>query len=225
MTMIYIVLGLMIALAPMGLSARDDRRSIRQGNQHFKENNFQEAEILYRRAVGQNPQNYRGNFNLGSTLYRQNRHKEAADAFGRVLALDISDNQKAGVLHNLGNSLLKSGNYAESAEAYKKALRLNPDDNETRFNLAYAMLRLQNQKQPEQQNHQSGQSQQNQQNRDRASLPLPDTQQQQGMTSGRLTLQEVDKILDALNKREQALLKEVQNQMPRTQSAIQERDW
>lgn len=216
MLMQFIVLGLLIILAPIGISAQDDRRSIRQGNRHFNENNFQEAEILYRRAISGNPQNYRGVFNLGSTLYRQNRHKEAADAFGRVLALDISDGQKASAWHNLGNSLLKSGDYAESVEAYKNALRLNPGDNETRFNLAYTMRRLQNQQQPEQQN---------QQNQANAPRQLPDNQQQQGLPPGRLTPQEVDKILDALNKREQTLLKEVQNQMSRTQPASQERDW
>ncbi|HSV87193.1 MAG TPA: tetratricopeptide repeat protein, partial [Bacteroidales bacterium] len=143
------------------VSGQADRRSVRQGNRLYQEQQFGDAEIKYRESLQENPGNIEGMFNLGNSLYRQERYKEASQKFEALTRISQDDQKRAYAYHNWGNSLLKSQDFAGSVSAFKNALRINPMDDQTRFNLAYALQKLQ-----EQQN-QSGQGnrEQNEQNR------------------------------------------------------------
>ncbi|HAK00425.1 MAG TPA: hypothetical protein DCM62_10405 [Bacteroidales bacterium] len=199
---------------------QEDRRNVRQGNRLYRENNFTEAELYYRRAMEQNQQNFRGPFNLGNALYRQERFNEAAEVFEQLAQSEASDLQRAKAFHNLGNSKLGTQNYAESIDAFKNALRLNPADNETRFNLAYAMQRLQ-QQQLQQQNQQNNQNQdpQNENNQESEQRQQPNEP-----TPGGMTREQAERILDAMNKREQALQRDLKKNEQQTRTQHQ-RDW
>ena len=135
---------------------------------------YQEAEVLYRKAM-QTTKNYdKANYNLGTSLYRQEKYEEAGQYFKNVAEQTSSDKQlRAKSYHNLGNSLMKQENYGEAVEAYKKSLKLQPSDMDTKYNLEYAKKKLQQQQQQQQQNQGGGQDQQDQQNQQ-------DQQQNQG---------------------------------------------
>jgi len=141
---ILIISGLILFL-PVLVHGQAERKFIRQGNKQYKEEVFDESEILYRKALEKEQQSYSGEFNLGDAMYKQEKFEDAARSFHK-LAENQTDPIKLGELyHNIGNSFLKANQIEASIEADKQALRNNPEDNETRHNLAYAQQKQQQQ--------------------------------------------------------------------------------
>lgn len=136
--------------------------------------NYQKAEINYRKAM-ETTRNYdKANYNLGNSLYRQERYEEAEKYFSNVANdKNVGKDLRGRAYHNYGNSLLKQEKYKESIDAYKKALKLNPKDMNTKYNLEYARKKMiqqqqqQNNQQNQDQNQNGGQGQQNQDQKDK----------------------------------------------------------
>lgn len=123
---------------PQQATAQAEKRFIREGNRLYEKQQFDESELSYRRALERDDESPQARFNLGNSLYKQERYDEAMRFFGE-LAEDIEDPvNRSKVFHNLGNSMLMSQQFEQSIEAYKEALRNNPDDTQTRYNLAFA---------------------------------------------------------------------------------------
>ncbi len=126
---------------------------------------YQQAEINYRKAM-ETTHNYdKANYNLGNSLYRQERYEEAGKAYESVANNKSSSKDlRERAYHNYGNSLLKQEKYKESIDAYKNALKLNPKDMDSKYNLEYARKKMMQQMQQQQQNQNQNQNQdQNQQ--------------------------------------------------------------
>ena len=122
-----------------------------------------------------------GNYNLGNTFYQEGKYDEAKQQF-EIAAGSKEPNKKelSNTYHNLGNTLLKNNKYEESIEAYKQSLKLNPSDNDTRYNLAYAKSKLQQQQQQQQQqNKDNKQDKKKDQKKDDKSQQQKDKEQQQ----------------------------------------------
>lgn len=136
---------------------------------------YKDAEIQYRKAM-ETTKNYdKANYNLGTSLYRQEEYDAAADAFKQVAEQESSnDKLRAKAYHNMGNSYLKNEKYQESIDAYKNSLKLNPSDMDTKYNLEYAKKKLIQQQQQQQQQNQD----QNQQNKDQQQQQNQQQQQQ-----------------------------------------------
>ena len=172
----------------MDLMAKGGEVNKRNADEKMKKasENYQQAEINYRKAM-ETTHNYdKANYNLGNSLYRQERYEDAAKAFeGVANNQNSSKDLRSRAYHNLGNSLLKQEKYKESIDAYKNALKLNPTDMDTKYNLEYARKKMMQQMQQQQQNQQNQdqnqdqqqqQGGQGQQNKDQDK----DKQQQQG---------------------------------------------
>jgi len=154
----------LIFLTVLPLAGQKQKKYTRQGNRDYSENNFEESEILYRRAIDVDPLFNKAAFNLGDALYKQEKYEGAIDNFEQVSEKKLDKESLSGSYYNLGNSLLKSGKIEESIEAYKNALRNDPDNMEAKYNLAYAQdLLKQQQQQQQQQNKDQSQDQQNDQ--------------------------------------------------------------
>jgi Ca-activated chloride channel homolog len=133
--LVLMLIGFMSAPKVSGQAAH---RLLREGNRLYGKELFDESELLYRRALEREDESPVARFNLGNSLYKQERYDEAARYFGE-LAPEFDDPlNRSRVLHNLGNSLLMTRQVRQSIEAYKEALRNNPGDEETRHNLAFA---------------------------------------------------------------------------------------
>lgn len=52
-------------------STRKERNFIRQGNKHYNDKHFADAEILYRKALEENELSEAGQYNLALSLIRQ----------------------------------------------------------------------------------------------------------------------------------------------------------
>ncbi|MDD2528087.1 MAG: tetratricopeptide repeat protein [Lentimicrobium sp.] len=210
---------------------QNERGMLRQGNKLYEDEKFNEAEIEYRKALEKAQTSVKGNYNLGNALYKQEKFDEAVNSLSNANAMikETDTQLKAKALHNLGNALLKADKLPESIEAYKQSLRLNPADNDTRYNLAYAMQKLQQQQQQQQsQNNQDNKDknddknqQQNQKDQQQDDQQDQDQQQQKPQISK----QDAERMLQALKNDEQKTLDKVNRQKVKATNAKVEKDW
>lgn len=217
--------GLVLFLALPVLLHGQDRRHLRQGNKLYQDEKFTDAEIRYRQSLEENPQNIKGMFNLGNALYRQGRFDEAAELFGGLSQFAPGEREKAFAYHNLGNTFLQSQKYAESVEAYKNALRINPDDEQTRHNLAYAMRLLQEQP-PQDQDGEGDDEKDQEKDQDKNKDQQQDQQQQQQQPRpDQISAQDAERILDALNQKEQNVQEDLKRDQTQRAPVRHEREW
>lgn len=167
-----------ILFSSSSVSAQSSRKLIHEGNKQYEQKKFNEAEINYRKSLNTKENEFIGNYNLGNTFYQEGKYDEAKQQF-EIAAGSKEPNKKelSNTYHNLGNTLLKNNKYEESIEAYKQSLKLNPSDNDTRYNLAYAKSKLQQQQQ--QQNKDNKQDKNKDQKKDDKSQQQKDKEQQQ----------------------------------------------
>jgi Ca-activated chloride channel family protein len=206
--------------------AQKESNHLRKGNELYKKEKFSEAELEYRKGLEQKSKSYTGNFNLSNSLYKQQKYKEAAVMLDSLSKTTKDKNQLASVYHNLGNSLLQDKAYAESVEAYKKALKLKPDAEDSRYNLSYAMRKLQQQQQQQQQNQQKQQSknQDQKQNKDQKPQDKKD-QKEEEQRKQNLNREEAEQMLDALNREEKDLRKKTEKKDAKGVPVPSGKDW
>ncbi len=228
--------------------ADSERTLVRDGNRQYKDKQYTEAEVNYRKALEKNKELNEGQFNLGDALYKQGRYEEAEKQF-RMAADKSSGVSRAQAYHNLGNALLKQKKIEDSIQSYKDALKLNPQDQDTKYNLEFARRLLQQQKQ-QQQNQQQNKDQkkdkkdqkQNQQddqqkdqNKDQKKQeqqnPKQDQQQQQQQEQKQqaeqkkeqISREDAERILQALKNEEKNVQKKLQKKVPANGKV--EKDW
>lgn len=139
---------LSLALAAAGQA---DKRDVRAGNRKFRKGEFKEAEIDYRKAVLKDSTSMKAQYNLASSLYRQEDYEGA----GKALSAIAPEGAPASCHFNSGDVALKRKDYAAAVQAFRNALLLDPDDLDAKENYIYAKKMLQNQQ--EQQNGGGGQ--------------------------------------------------------------------
>jgi tetratricopeptide (TPR) repeat protein len=194
------------------VNAQPAQKLVRSGNNEYKNGHFKDAEIDYRKALTKAPNSQKAAFNLGNSLYKQQNYDEAASQYLKLAQSENKEVPKPGVYYNLGNSLLESKKYKESIDAYKMALRQNPKDEDTRYNLAYAMSKLQQQKKQEQNNKQEKKQQQKQ-------------QQQQPQPKPNMSKQDANRMLNAMNNNEKRTLDKTKNKQNVPIQSMPEKDW
>jgi len=171
-----------IILHSVLLFSQNDRKINRQGYKDYMEGDYSEAEIKFRTAEDVNEKSFEARFNTGASLYEQEKYEETIEHYQTVINEAKDPESLSKVWHNIGNTLLESQKYAESIDAYKNSLRLNAQDMDTKYNLAYAMQKLQEQQQQEQnqdqQNQDQNKDQENQEQKDQENQEQKDQEQQ-----------------------------------------------
>lgn len=148
---------LSLALAAAGQA---DKQDVRAGNRKFRKGEFKEAEIDYRKAVLKDSTSMKAQYNLASSLYRQEDYEGA----GKALSAIAPEGVPASCHFNSGDVALKRKDYAAAVQAFRNALLLDPDDLDAKENYIYAKKMLQNQQ--EQQNGGGGQDENQDRNQD-----------------------------------------------------------
>lgn len=162
---------LSLALAAAGQA---DKRDVRAGNRKFRKGEFKEAEIDYRKAVLKDSTSMKAQYNLASSLYRQEDYEGA----GKALSAIAPEGAPASCHFNSGDVALKRKDYAAAVQAFRNALLLDPDDLDAKENYIYAKKMLQNQQ--EQQNGGAGQDENQDRNQDQDKNQDRQDQNQQG---------------------------------------------
>lgn len=178
---------ILLIMSVLPLSAQVDRKEVRAGNRKFRKGDFAASEIDYRKAVLKDSLSVAGEYNLASSLYRQQNYEEAAEALGRADAEVAGTPHAADYYYNEGDVALQRKNYSAAVNAFRQSLLLNPGDIDAKENYIYAKEMLKNQQgggggqdQQDQQNQQDRQDQgQDDQNQDEQNQDNPNRDQQQ----------------------------------------------
>ena len=225
--------------------SQSERSLVRRGNRDIEKERYHDAEIKYRKALEENRLMEEANFNLGNSLYLQDKYQEADSQYYDIASWAKNDSLKEASYYNLGNSFYKSEQYDGAVQAYKQALRINPDDEDARYNLAMAQKKLkdsegqnggqnQDQQNQDQQNQNQDQNQ-NQQNQDEQQGQ--DQQQQQGQQDEQqdgeqqeaqqmnISKDDAERMLEALKNNEQKTLQKVQESKTKGQKVKIDKDW
>lgn len=194
--------------------AQPAQKLVRAGNNNYNDGHFKEAEIDYRKALTKTPNSPKATFNLGNSLYKQQNFDEALTQYQKLAQSENKETSKSNVFYNMGNSFLEKKQYKESIDAYKTALRQNPKDEDTRYNLSYAMMKLQQQKKQQQDKNKQQQQQKQEQQK-----------QQQQQSKPNMSKQDADRMLNAMNNNEKRTLDKTKNKQNTASQSQPEKDW
>lgn len=240
---------LILALASaVTVSAQTDRKEVRAGNRAFRKGDFRKSEIDYRRAVLKDSLSVAAQYNLASSLYRQDDYEGAQKALSSI-AETVSGIEAAGTkadfYFNQGDVALAQKDYASAVKSFRQSLLLRPDDMDAKENYIYAkeMLRQsqdnqggqdgdnsQNQDDQNNQNNQDNQNNNQQQNNDNQQQNNQNQQDHQDQNNaaaeGNISRQQARQMLNAIQAKE----KETQDKVKKEKAEMlksrqKEKNW
>jgi len=238
------IIIILMLLSGEWLYAQDAKSHIHKGNQLYSQKKYEDAAAEYSKSVEKKGMPVEGNFNLGDALFRQKKFDDAAQHFTDIGSSATNNMIKAGAYHNLGNSLMESKKYQESIDAYEKALLANPKDDQTRYNLAYAQEKLKQQQQQNKKNDKNNQNNKNNQNQNKQDQDKKnqdkknqdknnqnkdqqnkDKQDQQQQNPNKLSKEDAQRMLDALNDNEKNTQDKLKNKKAKAGKMHIDKDW
>lgn len=240
---------LILALASaVTVSAQTDRKEVRAGNKAFRKGDFRKSEIDYRKAVLKDSLSVAAQYNLASSLYRQDDYEGAQKALSSI-AETVSGIEAAGTkadfYFNQGDVALAKKDYASAVKSFRQSLLLRPDDMDAKENYIYAkeMLRQSqdnqggqdgdNSQNQDDQNNQDNHDNNQQQNNDNQQQKSDDPQNQQNpqdqnnaAAEGNISRQQARQMLNAIQAKE----KETQDKVKKEKAEMlksrqKEKNW
>lgn len=230
-----IIILAMLAWSLPSLAQKEVRQLNRSGNKEYKSQNYQQAEIEYRKAIETNPTDVESRYNLANTLYQTERGEEAGKLYNELLQeIELLPKERAAdVAHNAGNLMMAAQDYAAAVEFYKESLRCRPTDEETRYNLALAQKLLEEEGQEggssDQNEQQEQEEEEQQQQEDQQNEPQPQNdqpnkpQEEQSQQPQRMSQDNAEKILDAYLQDERDTQKKVEQMKKQQQQGKRSR--
>ena len=197
------------------VNAQTDKGFIRHGNSEFKNGNYSEAEVNYRKSLDKEYSS-KAQFNLGDALYEQKNYEDAQKTFSEVIERNVSKELESDAYYNLGNTFMAQEKYAEAFESYKKSLKMNPKNEDARYNLEYARWKMIQQQQQNQDQNQQNQDQQKQEEKQ-------DQQQQQQQ---QMSKEDAERMLKALENQEKETMEDINDKKAaQMQKRKSQKDW
>lgn len=247
MRMKFIYIMLMFPLVAWG---QEERKYIRDGYKAYQDENYSEAEVSFRKAEEEKSDSYIARYNTSAALYQQNKLEESGKRFTELLQETSDPAEQSRLLHNIGNVMVEGQQYKEAVEAYKRSLKLNPQDDDTRYNLAYALEKLEEQQQQQQEQNQDQDQQNNQeqneeqqqqdqeqndeqQQQDQEQQQQQQDQEQQAEENNeqqqqqpqQLTQEEAERLLNAILQKEKDVKEEVDKKKATAAKIKTDKDW
>ncbi len=139
------------------------KKLIREGNQLYEQKKYKEATNAYEKALSKDANNTAGQFNLGTSLYQQNKLDSSVAVLSNISKNAKDKGSKSMADYDIGNSLMQQQKWEDAIDAYKHTLINNPQDADAKYNLSYAEQMLK--KQQQQQKNNKNQQNKNQQNK------------------------------------------------------------
>ena len=243
--LMILILALVSAVT---VSAQTDRKEVRAGNKAFRKGDFRKSEIDYRKAVLKDSLSVAAQYNLASSLYRQDDYDGAQKALSSI-AETVSGIEAAGTkadfYFNQGDVALAQKDYASAVKSFRQSLLLRPDDMDAKENYIYAkeMLRQsqdnqggqdgdnsQNQDDQNNQNNQDNQDNNQQQNNDNQQQNNQNQQNPQDQNNaaaeGNISRQQARQMLNAIQAKEKETQDKVKKEKAEMlESRQKEKNW
>lgn len=176
----------MLLWAVLPTFSQDVNPLIGKGNEAYRLKQYEKAQAAYREALKIDPDNAIALFNLGNALFKDGKYDEAVNSYNTASKHIGDPKLQSQLYYNKGVAFTRQNKLDESIAAYKQSLRVDASDTLARENLQRAL----NEKQ-----------QQDQQNEDRNRQAM----QNPPPRPGKLTPQQVEELLKALEEQEQKL--------------------
>ena len=141
----YILLIISLCISFFAAEAQVDKRDVRRGNRDFKKENYNEADIDYRKALVKDSTSVAANYNLANTLFRQGDMEQAKKMLERVKDSAPATESAADYYFNLGDVAIALQDWQGAVDALEQSLLINPDDLQAKENYIYAKKKLENQ--------------------------------------------------------------------------------
>ncbi len=140
-------------VCPSVIVAQSAHRLYVQGDNHYLNEDYLSAEENYRKAKARD-NSLQANFNLGNSVYHQERYEEATDHYLNAVSKAATKGEKSIAYYNLGNTYFKNQDLEEAMKAYKQAVRFDPSNDAAKYNLLVVkeLLKQARQQQQQQQN-------------------------------------------------------------------------
>jgi tetratricopeptide (TPR) repeat protein len=201
---------------------------VRDGNSLYAEKKYSDAELKYRKALGEDPALVEGHYDLGNSLHRQGKFEDAVREYEATVGKTEGKEARSRAFYNIGNSFLRQQKYEEAVKAYIESLKLNPEDQEAKYNLSYALEMLKRPPPPEQKQKDKNDQdkKKDEQKKDDQKKDQPKQDQKKNQLPPRekkISQADAQRILDALQQNE----KEIQKKL-RVRQAVRpkgEKDW
>jgi Ca-activated chloride channel homolog len=232
--MVYAIL----LLFAVDVDGQADRKLVRKGNSDYRQGAYQDAEREYRKALENDPDSYKANYNLANTLYKQKQYDAAAKKYTELLQNETDKDKLSRYYYNLGNTLFQSKKYKESVEAYKNALRNKPGDMDAKHNLQLAMHYLTKQNNQQNQGNKNGNQSDKKQDKNKSQddMQKPGSDQNQSPrlqnnaspaqgSKEQISPQDADRILQAIENEEKEVMKKAQNRKEHIKKSSVDKNW
>ena len=213
----------MLLMASTVAVAQTDRQSVRKGNKLFRSEQYDQAEVAYRKAIEKNQRNPQAHYNLGNSLMAQKKDSAAVQSLQKATELETSKIRKAMAYHNMGVICQQHKMYGEAIEAYKSALRLNPKDDATRYNLELCKRQQKNQQNQKQQQDKD-QKDKNGQDKKDEKQPNKDKKDKKN-NDNKMSKENAEQMLNAAMQQEKSTQQRMKKAMQKPRSAKLDKEW
>ena len=122
------------------------KRDLRRGNREFRKEQYDKADISYRKGLLKDSTNVGARYNLANNLYRQGNFDEAAKQLDATPADSIKNYPFAADYYfNQGDVAIAKQDWGKAVESFIRCLMLTPDDMAAKENYTYARKKLEEQ--------------------------------------------------------------------------------
>lgn len=219
----HYILVIMLAVCA-AVSAQNDRQLIREGNRLYRQKQYSQAEVLYRKALAQKADNPQAVYNLGCALMMQQKDSAAIVQYQNATKLEKNKLRQSKSWHNMGVLCQNHRMYGDAIKAYEQSLRLNPNDDETRYNLA--LCKQLNKNNPQQDKNQQDKKNEEQQD-DKGQQQKKDKkdQQKEEQPKEQMSKENAERLLDAAVQNEKATQQRLKKAMQQPRKKQLQKNW
>lgn len=204
-------------------AAWGQKRDLRRGNREFRKEQYDKADISYRKGLLKDSTNVGARYNLAGNLYRQGNFDEATKQLDRVPADSVAKYPFAADYYfNQGNVAIAKQDWKKAVESYIRCLMLTPDDMAAKENYTYARKKLEEQQQNQDQNQDQNQNQNQDQDQNKDQDKNQD-QQNDGGDQGKDGQQPQPQPVELSPQQAQQLLQAIQDKERQTQEKVDEK--
>lgn len=206
------------------VSAQNDRQLIREGNRLYRQKQYAQAEVLYRKAIAKKADNPQAVYNLGCALMMQQKDSAAIVQYENATKLEKNKLRQSKSWHNIGVICQGHKMYGEAVRAYEQSLRLNPSDDETRYNLA--LCKQLNKNNPQQdKNQQDKKNEEKEDDKGQQQKKDKKDQQKEEQPKEQMSKDNAERLLDAAVQNEKATQQRLKKAMQQPQKKQLQKNW
>ena len=206
------------------VSAQNDRQLIREGNRLYRQKQYAQAEVLYRKAIAKKADNPQAVYNLGCALMMQQKGSAAIVQYENATKLEKNKLRQSKSWHNIGVMCQSHKMYGEAVRAYEQSLRLNPSDDETRYNLA--LCKQLNKNNPQQdKNQQDKKNEEKEDDKGQQQKKDKKDQQKEEQPKEQMSKDNAERLLDAAVQNEKATQQRLKKALQQPRKKQLQKNW